>query len=668
MLDRLLDTLVNSKNEAADDVLLEALRLGTEREQRSILWALLRRRTLRGLSGVVAGYDRLPESLQLHVLRNIKLLHPALRECGRSDDQRQRLAALKLIALGRQGRLAYVLSENLHSTDEPVSKAATEAMVALARWVATQSRALQRGEIDDRASRDDGTPESDTSSARHPPSSPYRDLMEQRPEIESAVARAMDVHRGRHGQDLLRAALLLCDWPGSRTLAILKTAKHGGQAPMVRRLQQPPASEHVEAFLLGATHGQLRSHFGVAFSHIADAPVLDALLRKTHWLKDHQLQLCVHQVSRGVWWEEADLVRDAERHTAAQAAHIAEWIAASGVHDVTQDARLEKLRAYACHKDSFEARLRILRVAARRKRGASVALLQSFLNDADERLVRMAVREIVRRRPPEYETALLQKMTAATPSVRRVIGRAIGQAGFEHFWQRFDRLPKSVRRQAGRAMFKILPDALQRLQRRLTDGPVEHRVKAMQMAQELGVADALRQTLVQLCTDPNPRLRSKAVSVVGLVESLPPDVLVDRLVNDADARVRANSIEALEAKGDRQFVPVLAAKARDAGTARERANAVKALHTMKVSTASGQLALMLRDERPDHRISALWALRQIGWWQLLGEVGRLAKSDANLKVRRYALAVLRGVAELAQAQQAGTTEAAQAPAQEKKAG
>ena len=47
---------------------------------------------------------------------------------------------------------------------------------------------------------------------------------------------------------------------------------------------------------------------------------------------------------------------------------------------------------------------------------------------------------------------------------------------------------------------------------------------------------------------------------------------------------------------------------------------------------------------------ALWALRQIGWWQLLAEVGRLAKSDDNLRVRRYALGVLKNVAELAQAQ------------------
>jgi hypothetical protein len=54
----------------------------------------------------------------------------------------------------------------------------------------------------------------------------------------------------------------------------------------------------------------------------------------------------------------------------------------------------------------------------------------------------------------------------------------------------------------------------------------------------------------------------------------------------------------------------------------------------------------LQDQRAEHRISALWALKSIGWWQLLNEVGRLAKADDNLRVRRFALGVLKGVAEL----------------------
>ena len=67
---------------------------------------------------------------------------------------------------------------------------------------------------------------------------------------------------------------------------------------------------------------------------------------------------------------------------------------------------------------------------------------------------------------------------------------------------------------------------------------------------------------------------------------------------------------------------------------------------MKVGTAGNQLLLMLRDARPEHRVSALWALKQIGWWQLLNEVGRLARADDNVRVRRYALGVLKNVADL----------------------
>lgn len=669
MIDRLILALVRTKNEAADDLLVQALRLGVETEKHAILDALLRRKTSRGLGGVIALYDDLPESAQLTVLENIGTFHHALAECGRSDDVQLRLAAMRLIALGRQGKLAYVLSENLHEADEVLSKAASEAMVALARWVATETRKLQRGtpRNDDAQTRtstsnvesthNDAEKDSDPhagpdqtgDSEHHEESSAYRNLIEQRPEIEAAVARAINLHRGKHGQELLRAALLLADWAGSKTLAILQTAKHGGQSPMVRRLQQPPESEHVEAFLLGASHGRLRSHFGVVFSHVDQAPVLDALLRKTHWLADHQLQVCVQQVNRGIWWGMGDLARDVERRTPSDAARIADWLALSGIHDVEQDERmqllLERANREADAPGSLSARLRLLNVAMRRKRGASVRLIKAMLNDKDERIVRMAAREVVRRRPADYENLLLKMMTTATPGVRRVIGRAIGQAGFEQYWQRFDKLDKATRQAAGRAMLKLLPDAAQRLQRRAAGGSPEQRVKAMQIAQELGLAEMLQPTIVLLCSDSNSRVRSKAVAVAGEVPSIPSEVLVERVVHDADPRVRANAIEVLETRGDPQFMPVLAERAL-AGGSRERANAIKAMHRMKVSTASTQLLAMLRDQRPEHRISALWALRQIGWWQLINEVGRLARDDSNIRVKRYALGVLKNVAEV----------------------
>jgi hypothetical protein len=655
MHEALVDALVHSNNEAADDLLLEGLRLGAEVEQSLIINALLQRKSVRGLSGVVERYESLPERLQALVLANIKSLHHALRECGRSDRPEVRQAAMRLIALSRECKLAYVLTENLHDADETLSKTAAEAIVALARWVATGTHRLQRNYQPPTDEPQQPAPEGGEP-AQFAAAEPkedfqalYRDMMEQRSEIETVVARAIDVHRGRHTQDLLRAALLLCDWPQSKTLAILQTTRHGGQSAMVRRLQQPPEAEHVEAFLLGATHGQLRLHFGTVFAHIEEAPVLDGILRKTHWLKDYQLQLCMHQVTRGVWWQEADLLRDVGRRDADDACKIAEWLAASGIHDLVQDERMTVLAKHAAGNPG--GRLRMLCVAMRRKKTDGVQFLRFMLSDPDERLMRMAAREIVRRRPPDFENILLQLMTNAPASVRRVVSRSIGHEGFEQFWNRFDTLDRATRKQGGRAMLKLLPDAAQRLGRRLASGPMEHRLKALQMTQELGLAGPLREAVTALASHPHPKVRSKAVSVLGESPDASVELLMERVVRDTDSRVRANAIEVLENHQTPEFIALLAERSRTTNN-RERANAIKALHRLRVGNVGPALVAMLQDARPEHRISAMWALKHIGWWKLLNEVGRIAKSDPNLRARRYAVAVLKGVAEMVQAQQA----------------
>ena len=142
MLQKLIQALVDSKNEAADELLLEALRIGTEKEKTVAMEALLRRKEVRGLSGVIELYDTLPQTLQQEVIAKIGMFHHALRECGRSDRNELRLAAMKLIALARQGMLAFVLSENLHDLGESLSKSAVDAMVAMARWVAMETRSV----------------------------------------------------------------------------------------------------------------------------------------------------------------------------------------------------------------------------------------------------------------------------------------------------------------------------------------------------------------------------------------------------------------------------------------------------------------------------------------------------------------------------------------------
>jgi HEAT repeat protein len=642
MLQRLLQTLVASKNEAADDLLLEALRLGSEHEQPAILETLIQRQTLHGLTGLIAQFQALSESLQQQVLNQMHRLHTALRDCARSDRPGLRIMAMRLIDLGRQGSLAGLLTENLNHPDEHVSRAAVESLAMLARWVHDQTRILRcgshRGEIPTAAPPAAEIP-NDAGHAHR--AQLYHQLIEQRPDIELAVSRALERNRTPWGQELVDAAMLLCDWSRSRILDIIRGGRHAALNQLLRRLQHAPPAEQVPAFLLGVTCGHVRSHFGTVFSHITGRAVLSELLALTHHLADLQLQVCMKQALRGAWLAEESLLEDLQHRAPAEAATIARWIACSGLADLQQDALMQHIRLQCA--DIPQQRLRILRILMSRPRGASVQLLRQFLADPDESLARMAVREIVRRKPPDWENMLLPLMTSAPASIRRIIGRSVGQNGFESFWHRFDRLNQPTRQQAGRAMLKLLPDAPQRLARRLTTGTVEQRLKAMLIVSELDLVETVRNDLRPLCSHPHPKVRSRAIGILSGAPTGADEATLQQALNDNDARVRANAIEAVERSNRSDYVTLLASRLRSSN-ARERANAIKALHRMKVSTATRALQAMLRDDRPDHRVSGLWALRQIGWWRLVEEVGRLAREDGNLRVRRYALAVLRSVA------------------------
>ncbi|MDB5327545.1 MAG: hypothetical protein JWM57_3114 [Phycisphaerales bacterium] len=647
-LPRLLAAIGRAENRAADDLLLEALRLGNEAEQAMLLEVLITRNTSASHLGILAQYAVLPEMLQKKVVADALKLYHALSQGGRSTDKPTRLAAISIIAASRQGKLGYVLSENLRDQDEDLSKAACDALLEMARWVHYESRNLQRkapADDEDLTCIGDTQAKHDSTVMEAPTAgvdlaTAYTAVMRQRPEIESAVARALDFVRTKHLADLMRAALLLCDHPQSRILAILKTVRHGGQASMARKLQQPPAADHVEAFLLGASHGHLRSNFAVAMAQTTDTSVFDALLRRTHWLAENQLKSCIHTVTRGLWWDADRIGYDIDRRKPQDGMRVAEWIVASGLADTEQDERLIAILK-SVSADPL-SRLHVLRVAATRPMQTSAAFLKAMLDDEDERFVRIAVRELIRRRPHEYENALLQRMTRGTDSVRRLIGRAVGQVGFTTFWNRFDTMTPAARGPAGKVMLKLVPDAAVRIARHLNGSP-EERVRAMQILDELGLADQFREPIERLCVNPNAKVRSKAAALLASHDAADSGIL-NRMLDDADARVRANAIEVLEKKQSAAHAELLDARTRSA-SGRERANAIKAMHTMGIASATGHLHEMLRDQRSEHRISALWTLRQAGLWTLLRDVGAMAQGDDNLRVRRYAVALLKSVVE-----------------------
>ena len=526
MLPRPHRALAACPDAAADDALLEALDRGDGAEKSHALAALLDRRTVRGLSGVVARHDRLPDPLRRDVLGELTggsgRLDAALRHAGRGDAAAARRSALALIAAGGNPALLPVAVDAVADADPSVRAAASATLCAFADEVSRLTDRL-RGHVGPPADR----------------AADYRRVLAVRPAVESAFAGAVTRVSGRADGDPDRAAILAHARP-------LADAPAGPLARALTGIDREPS------------------------------------------------------------------------HAGAKRSAVTKFVLRA-----TPDA----------------------------------------LNDPDERIARMGVRDLLRRRPDGVEAVLLHRLPTAPPSVRRVIARGLAPGRFGAFWRRWDDLAPVARIAAGRTLLRALPEATGELRRRIVAGSVEEKLKAIGMADDLAAAASVAGAIAGRCADADPRVRSRAVAALGRAgasDAVSADdrEAVDRAVraalDDADDRVRANAVEsagllaasaATGAAGriDGAVAALLVQRSRSAH-GRERANAIRALGALGVPAASGQLLLMLRDERPEHRISAMWALRRAGWYRLLGEVGRLARADPHLRSRRYATNLLKGVA------------------------
>src|SRR5690606_18539487 len=123
----------------------------------------------------------------------------------------------------------------------------------------------------------------------------------------------------------------------------------------------------------------------------------------------------------------------------------------------------------------------------------------------------------------------------------------IGARSFHLYWERFDLMMPDARQSAGRALFKMLPQELERLKRRLVSGTPAETIKALCVASELGIAQQVREEVRQLCEHNDAKVRSKAVLMIGELLATGRDAEAEQRLEaalvDADDRVRANAIE-----------------------------------------------------------------------------------------------------------------------------
>lgn len=276
------------------------------------------------------------------------------------------------------------------------------------------------------------------------------------------------------------------------------------------------------------------------------------------------------------------------------------------------------------------AAVRAMAKIAGARRDATVhdALLD-FAFDADERVARGAAIAIADRGRASDREALMRLARSPHESVRGVARLSLERVDA---WGALVGAADDRWKDAGAARLELKrgrAGAIAELRTAISSGAVERRVRAMLLALRLGVAREVELELLAAIAETKcegaTRLAATAVRALAEAGTAASRSAVHACMEHSDLRVRANAVEAA-ARGDARHPKLVKAVSSD--HARTRANAIRArLLVARDERAEADLAEMLGDERPEHRISALWVTERAGRTALAERVAAIARSE-----------------------------------------
>lgn len=258
---------------------------------------------------------------------------------------------------------------------------------------------------------------------------------------------------------------------------------------------------------------------------------------------------------------------------------------------------------------------------------------------------RGAARAAARRlRATAVGAVLDERLAAASDTgVARAAARRLGRATIEREGQkiRASRCPAAHRLIALRASARDRGGTSERLASVVggaARAPRPARVEAIATVRRLGLGRSMQPALERAAGDPDAHVASAAISAMGHARRADVDGVIRAALGHADARVRADAIEALDRR--RVVEPVDLESAIGSNAARERAAAAVALDGVSPDRARQLVDAMLEDARPEHRLAGLFAAGRRRDPASAPAIGRIAAFDPIAGLRWTARLVL----------------------------
>ncbi len=592
----LLALLGRTDGVAAQRALIQVLRTARGRTQLEAMRRLLARGTGEATAAVARALTVLDAPARAALIDEPAALEPVARSALHEDDEAVRRTAVEMVVQAARPSSAYLLVGALGDRSEAVRRGAGEGLLALLRTHGGSAAVMETHLV---------------------------------PALAGGL-RNLAAHRS---EAMLAAAVLLGRRCDPAVIDQIDTPAHKLTGPLSAILRAMPAAECAEFVLRVLPFDHVGS---VARAYVASAswPTLAALGNADHWRLLAPIREAVGEI-RHIHCAADDPAGLADLPDDEQAAALRFVLACALAPQVRRMLLGEGLAAGAA-----AAMVAVEAIVAEPDEAADGVLLALHSRHPDVQAV--AAARLLACRTDAYVTEhLLKVLPSLAAPVAAVVGQHLAIRSFNRYWSSYAQLGHEVRRTAGRALLKLDASVADLLTGRLLGRDVGGQMQALQMIRQLQVASRYAPQLARLARQGDRRVRSASVSALAGAEGYDAQRTLARCLDDADMRVQANAIEAMARLGGD---PSAVLDKLDSPNNRVRANTIKWLLEAAHPDGPMALAAMLADDRPAHRISALWVVEVLAYRPAVGLLRRLVLTDKDLKVRSRMAALLRALA------------------------
>ena len=599
-LERTFRALLNSKRPNAPLSVAFAVLNNSARAQSLAVDAALALPQRECLESLLRTFHQLPPEQQALAVARADLFLPLLRTAIHDSDVQVRANACDFLIRTDDTRIAYLLADLMHDTVDAIKTKAQEGILALAHNYHVLIANADREK---------------TAVPRHV-------LETRRYALLDALLNALRFYKSHERPEII-VALLSLDPRGDEVLLDILANAMDRRRKVILDILDTACFPRAVSFLLTALKNARVASVAVEILEVRfDVEFLRAFLAAPDLFAQSRLIAAFGQI-QFVPWLRPGSERVSQLHERL-AVRAVRFLLLTGAKPEEKATILQRL----CSSGNVALASAAKFVLAAQARHIHPDKIDAGLAKIEEHCPALPAE------PPEPELA---KLIVSKAEYQKPRGSAVllsDEALFRNFLNSFDSLGKAERDSAlGEFMTRGI--FLRELKKALADPEVEIVLRAVKLLEHVPCQNDVTSELIFLTKHPDGRIRSAAVRQLGKSGARDALKTLFEALNDRDRRVLANAIEALEATGHKQILRLLEPLMGHPDN-RVRANAAKAAWTLGSERGRQCLVEMLKNQKSNMRLSALWGLRQIGATDQMPLIRELAKSDPDERVRKSA--------------------------------